>query len=366
MSAGLPPKLAPTFTGFVQNDIDSLVLFEACLRGELHSLPRRPHDGERNQLIKSGNIFVYDEGTSGIKRWTDGLTWSPSRILGNFLIYRQLDKRFSPGEKKRVRKRKHSSLHGEPKQESNEMQNPITPPEPFNEDSKPGAAPSDEDKAFERSLVGSLVDSYPFRAGGLVKKTMSISINGTSHHMVSYYKMDDIKRNTLARPLQDMRLQHISVRPELYLNQNLRAQIEETEHYAISGPMHAHPQALYAHMSAAAANPAFLYNAMAGSMETAGYASHHQRYTTFPYGTYHDPNLQSFPTGKVEGSQGLGQAMESSNFCPVSYHVMHQDGAQSFPCTFSQSSYRTSLAGAFCTATDPEEQLFVAGGKCNG
>lgn len=154
MSAGLLPNLAPTFTGFVQNDIDSLVLFEACLRGELHPLPRRPHDCGRNQLIKSGNIFVYDEGTSGITRWTDGLTWSPSRILGNFLIYRQLEKPFSPGEKKRVRKRKHSK----PKPESNEMQNPITPPEPFNENSKPGAAPSDEYKAIERSLVGSLLE----------------------------------------------------------------------------------------------------------------------------------------------------------------------------------------------------------------
>lgn len=360
MSAGLPPNLAPTFTGFVQNDIDSLVLFEACLRGELHPLPRRPHDCGRNQLIKSGNIFVYDEGTSGITRWTDGLTWSPSRILGNFLIYRQLEKPFSPGEKKRVRKRKHSK----PKPESNEMQNPITPPEPFNENSKPGAAPSDEYKAIERSLVGSLVDSYPFRAGGLVKKTMSISINGTSHHMVSYYKMDDVKRDTLARPLQDERLQHISVRPELYLKQKFRARIEETEHYAIGGLMHAHPQVVYAHMSAAAAIPAFLYNAMAGSMETAGHASHHQSYTTFPYGTYNDSGLQSFPTGKVEGSQGLGQAMGSSNFYPVSYPVMHQDRAQSFPCTFSQSSYRASLAGAFCTATDSEEQLFVAGGNC--
>lgn len=58
--------------------------------------------------------------------------------------------------------------------------------------------------------------------------------------------------------------------------------------------------------------------------------------------------------------------MESSNFYPVLYHVVHQDGAQSFPCTFSQSSYRTSLAGASFTATDPEEQLFVAGGNCKG
>ena len=53
----------------------------------LNYLPRRPHGRERNQLIHSGSIFTYEEGASEIKRWTDGVIWSPSRLLGNFLIY---------------------------------------------------------------------------------------------------------------------------------------------------------------------------------------------------------------------------------------------------------------------------------------
>jgi hypothetical protein len=59
---------------------------------------------------------------------------------------------------------------------------------------------------------------------------MSISVNGISRHMISYYKMDDVRQKVLARPLQDPRLQRISVRPELYLKQGFRAPIEETEH----------------------------------------------------------------------------------------------------------------------------------------
>lgn len=104
MSGGAGP-LVPTFHGFVHNSMDGLVLFEACLSGKLHHVPRRPHDRERSSLIKSGSIFIYEENASGIKRWTDGVAWSPSRILGNFLIYRELEKPFPPGEKKRAMKR---------------------------------------------------------------------------------------------------------------------------------------------------------------------------------------------------------------------------------------------------------------------
>jgi hypothetical protein len=41
-------------------------------------------------LIIPGSVFVFDEGESGICRWTDGRIWSPSRICGNFLVYREL------------------------------------------------------------------------------------------------------------------------------------------------------------------------------------------------------------------------------------------------------------------------------------
>lgn len=46
---------------------------------------RRLREEERG-LIRSGQVFVFDEQESGIKRWTDGLLWSPSRILWNFLV----------------------------------------------------------------------------------------------------------------------------------------------------------------------------------------------------------------------------------------------------------------------------------------
>jgi hypothetical protein len=80
--------LQPTFTGHVATTNDALVIFEACLGGHLNHVPRRPHDRERDSLIRSGCVFIYVGNESGIKRWTDGVNWSPSRILGNFLVYR--------------------------------------------------------------------------------------------------------------------------------------------------------------------------------------------------------------------------------------------------------------------------------------
>jgi hypothetical protein len=101
--------MTPTWTGFVHTTYDALIILEACLLGKLSHIPRRPHDRERPHIIVGGNVFIYEENASGIKRWTDGVTWSPSRIMGNFLVYRELSEPFPAGEKKKAKKRKRSS-----------------------------------------------------------------------------------------------------------------------------------------------------------------------------------------------------------------------------------------------------------------
>ncbi|GME71599.1 unnamed protein product [Ambrosiozyma monospora] len=85
-------KVSPTFTGYIATSKDALIIVQNALLGKLPLIKRRPKEKERPNLIKSGNIFVFVEETSGIKRWTDGMSWSPSRILGRFLIYRELDR----------------------------------------------------------------------------------------------------------------------------------------------------------------------------------------------------------------------------------------------------------------------------------
>ncbi|GAB7362102.1 hypothetical protein MBLNU230_g2132t1 [Neophaeotheca triangularis] len=370
--------LVPTFHGFVHNSMDGLVLFEACLSGKLHHVPRRPHDRERSQLIKSGSIFIYEENASGIKRWTDGVAWSPSRILGNFLIYRELEKPFPPGEKKRAMKRKRASIPGEPypRQDSNENERveaaaPLTPPSPNVEEGvKNEASNTDQDKELERSLIGSLVDSYGFRPDGLVKKTMSISVNGISHHMVSYYKVDDVKNNLLPRPASDPRLQNIMVRPELYLKQNFRAPVEETEHYAIDGNMHAHPQMMYSTMAPSgygvrpgqyfgqpqyqpamysmASSAPNLYGGMTGTSWPAhstssgpiAYGSQ-PAYAPPSYSNYYKAPGQAPPPVKAEEQSGPPAGHSYGNQYASSYSAIHGRGNET--PSMVQSSYQTPV-----------------------
>lgn len=219
--------LEPTFRGHVSSTLDALVLFEACLSGILNHVPRRPHDRERQDLIKSGNIFIYEEHASGIKRWTDGVSWSPSRILGNFLIYRELEKPFPPGEKKRALKKSKKSPQGICKTEAATRTN-------MNFAASALDSVSSANKDQERSLIGSLVDSYPFKPDGLIKKTISIAFNGVAHHLVSYYSVEDVTQGRLRIPGQDMRVSGIVPRTELLLSQNFRTPIDEREYATVA------------------------------------------------------------------------------------------------------------------------------------
>ncbi len=244
MASGGGSQLQPTYLGHVATTRDALILFEACLRGVRNHVPRRPHDRERSRLIRSGCVFIYEENASGIKRWTDGVPWSPSRILGNFLVYRELLKPFPPGEKKRATKRaKRATKPGEPYPRSGgdaastssanlsptmpvSPAAPATPATPATPAFRPGES---FDRETERSLIGSLVDSYGFKEGGLVKKTMSVNVNGVHHHLVSYYKVDDVLNHALEVPSQNSALRELRPRPELTSRQNFRAPLDEME-----------------------------------------------------------------------------------------------------------------------------------------
>ncbi|KAG0178917.1 hypothetical protein DFQ29_002849 [Apophysomyces sp. BC1021] len=178
-----------TFFGYVETTRDSLLLFEACKRGLLPRVNRRLQEKER-QLVRSGAVFCFDENESGIKRWTDGLVWSPSRILGNFLIYRELDKAGHPEDEDDAYRKKGTDLSNR--------------------------------RRRERALVGSLKNSYRFKEDGLIKKSMSLVINGVQQHLISYYNKDDVLADQLSTPSSMPFLESITISPELLLRQNFR------------------------------------------------------------------------------------------------------------------------------------------------
>lgn len=77
---------AQPFSGIVETTMDALRLVEAARQGRIPRIVRRLNSSERQEMIKSGAVFVFSVEESGIKRWTDSMLWSPSRIDGNFLV----------------------------------------------------------------------------------------------------------------------------------------------------------------------------------------------------------------------------------------------------------------------------------------
>ncbi|KAI9293325.1 hypothetical protein K502DRAFT_273978, partial [Neoconidiobolus thromboides FSU 785] len=65
---------------------DAIVLFEAIKIGKLNMVKERPSFSERLE-IQSGDLFIYDETITGIKRWTDGMSWTSGRLNEGFFHY---------------------------------------------------------------------------------------------------------------------------------------------------------------------------------------------------------------------------------------------------------------------------------------
>lgn len=79
-----PPPLRPTWYGRIESTKDAAILVEACLRGKLNHVPRNPYEAEIWNLIGSGAVFVFEEGSSGIKTWNDCSQWRSMCLDGDF------------------------------------------------------------------------------------------------------------------------------------------------------------------------------------------------------------------------------------------------------------------------------------------
>jgi hypothetical protein len=273
-------------------------------------------------LIKSGNVFIYEEHSSGIKRWTDGVPWSPSRILGNFLVYRELERPFPPGEKKRAMKRSKRSP-GISKQESFGASS-VGIGSGYNVSSAASSnfdSPNQDSlsKETERSLIGSLVDSYGFKEEGLVKKTVSVTVSGVSHHLVSYYTVADAMNNNFTTPSNDPRFQNITPRPGLITKQNFRTPIDEADSmdrmddrsvyaadsyarngYEMTNQSISHrPMSLPTPPLAYNSNSRIYYN-YGSSPHSAPHDNLSQDHSNNPYNSQFAPSPSSYPASKTE------------------------------------------------------------------
>ncbi|KAI0965854.1 Gti1/Pac2 family-domain-containing protein [Xylaria arbuscula] len=142
-----------TYFGYVRTPADAIKLFEACRIGALPRVQRRLSEKER-QSIRAGSVFVWDEREAGMRRWTDGKSWSASRVSGSFLTYREMEGKRGGG---------------------------------FGTARKTGGRSPDSGRVSDDEQDGE-PEGYRYKTDGLMKQSFSITTTSGQHlHLISYY-----------------------------------------------------------------------------------------------------------------------------------------------------------------------------------
>ncbi|QRV90808.1 cAMP-independent regulatory protein pac2 [Ceratobasidium sp. AG-Ba] len=181
---------------------DALLVIEAAERGLFPRLVRRLTEKERANYIRSGAVFVYDEFESGIKRFTDTMIWSPSRIVGNYLVYRQMRK-----HEPRPSSRAAASLPTQPAS----MRSLARP--------RPESVLNESERARKRReqlYVGSLTSNDKFKPDGLVKRTFSLMGEGKHIHVIAYYTYEDAMNERFETPSEHSAFDGLTISSDLF------------------------------------------------------------------------------------------------------------------------------------------------------
>lgn len=93
-------------SGYLHSYEEAYLVVHALRLGFVQPNRERLSLQEREE-ISSGNIYVFIERKTLIMRWTDGITWSPSKILGSFLLYKEVCKYMTKNATKKYVKKKY-------------------------------------------------------------------------------------------------------------------------------------------------------------------------------------------------------------------------------------------------------------------
>lgn len=252
--------------------------------GLLPRVQRRLSEKER-QSIRSGSVFVWDEREAGMRRWTDGKSWSASRVSGSFLTYREMEGKRGGGF--------NASRRGSNK----------TP------DSGRG---SDEDHDNDEP------EGYRYKADGLMKQSFSITTSTGQHlHLISYYSRPQHGQPDLPQPTSDPALRHIVPVKGMYPESSMgetnqtpaltRVPMQQAPYMLPAGPHHGHP------------------------MHQQGYATH---YAQPAYGWSHPPSQAPSPPYThytTSPYQSAGHPMPPQHMSSYPPHPAQQEPRVSLP-----------------------------------
>lgn len=191
--------------GYIHTQEEAYLIIHAIRLGLIQPSQRRLLIEEREE-IRSGSIFCFVETKDGIKRWTDGKIWSPSKILGHFLMYWEVPRELSKSSiKKEKRYDNKTRLFYEHLKRKEEEKN---------------------------------------REFTLHKKTISLIVDTKSYHVISYFQPFFDRRGILNYPFfRD--LQH-SLRTfkilasDTFLEKNKELKVDLVDQYKLPTPFAAH------------------------------------------------------------------------------------------------------------------------------
>ncbi|RCK63676.1 White-opaque regulator 1 [Candida viswanathii] len=333
-------KLTPTYHGYIHSTRDALLVIQEVLDKQLEPVMRRPHERERSLIIKSGAVFVFIEQQSGIKRWTDGISWSPSRIQGRFLVYGELDKKsLTDKDSKKKKKRKfalddddvndngHNSnnlqLHNSKSIRLNSMilpsgndptslghpqhqpQHSTIPVASIPSNVIPASSAFGGSNDYRNSLVNGPLVSACILQNGLVKKTITLTTTTKdlhiekqegkqTIHLISYYAKQDIDSGKLQRP-SESDLKNVQIVPNLWTaaqesSLGGKTPIEDEEYYGL--------------------DPTIQQSSSAGSLGGAPGAANTKSYANY------SKNIARVYNNKYSGGAGPGDDNNSSQEVP--------------------------------------------------
>lgn len=157
-----------------------------------------------------------------MRRWTDGKSWSASRVSGSFLTYREM----------------------EGKRGGNGFTPPAQAPKRPSGKTPDGSKEGDSDEG---------PDGYRYKPDGLMKQSFSITTSDGRHlHLISYYARSHPSATNLQQPTQDPSLRHIRPPKNMYPEST----VNETANVpaVTRGPMPGSPYAS-AHVSMGLGSP---------------------------------------------------------------------------------------------------------------
>lgn len=174
--------------GYINSYEEAVMVMHASRLGALDITTERLNADDREK-IESGNIFCFIENSAGMKRWTDGRIWSPSKICGEFLIYQEVPRHLS---KNSIKKRK-------------EIERVL-----------------ERDTAYRRGMREELIDRTTMH-----KKTVCIKHENGNYHIVAYYRPIFANTSLIDLPYFKRLETALNIHPELKEDEVLQSEMSD-------------------------------------------------------------------------------------------------------------------------------------------